>query len=440
MRRSGIGVAAMAALAACHGKPSEPSRRTETSAVAVVSAPSPPPAAPSVRVADSAFPLGSAAIASAEARGPRAPSRPASTGKDACTLLRGPIQLGLTGAATMWLDEEAGPDMDPRIVFNREGIPRRVTLPLPPRADAAKPAGRKPERLALGEPAERATAPGCASAGGYLFCMSSAGALHRTTLAGEGDALIGQGRPGGSIAASTIGPGHTVVAFLGDRKTSEGVVTMAFAALDTNPPMQLSEEGSGATFVALAPRADQAVAMYIDARRAMTPLHARVLTAKDGKLALDRDAVLFVGEGTEGRTTGAVVVGPSGAAYGLLPIFKDMTTFGLAAIRIDERPRDDAAVTWSAYPGGLDSAPVAATTGVSPMRVLRVRPASGEASAKKVLELGEIEDSGAWKPLCAVAERASFNDVSLLGDRFGTLWITYTDGDGTWIERRGKAL
>jgi hypothetical protein len=124
----------------------------------------------------------------------------------------------------------------------------------------------------------------------------------------------------------------------------------------------------------------------------------------------------------------------------LLPIFKDTTTFGLAAIRIDERPRDDAEVTWSTYPGGLDFAPVAATSGASPMRVLRVRPASSEATAKKVLELGEITDNGAWKPLCAVAERASFNDVSLLADRFGTLWIVYTDGDGTWIERRGKAL
>jgi hypothetical protein len=355
-------------------------------------------------------------------------------------LLRGPIQLGLTGAAILWMDDDAGPDMDPRIVFNREGIPRRVTLPRLPKADAAKPAGTKPERLALGEPVERATAPGCASAGGFLYCMSTSGALHRTTLAGDGDTLIGAGRPGASISASPIGAGHTVVAFLGDRKTSEGLMTLAFAALDDSPPVQLSEDGSGATFVALAPRADHALAMYIDARRALTPLHARTLAVKVGKLDLGSDAVIFVGEGTEGRSAGAVVVGPSGAAYGLLPIFKDATTFGLAAIRIDERPRDDAAVTWSAYPGGLDNAPVATTIGVSPVRVLRVRPASSEPTAKKVLELGEIEDSGAWKPLCAVAERGSFNDVSLLADRFGTLWIVYTDGDGTWIERRGKPL
>ncbi len=436
MRRRGIGLAAMAALTACNGKPSEPPRRSETSASASVVAPT---AAPSVRAAVRAA-VAPSASDRATSSAPRAPSRASSTGKDACNLLRGPIQLGLTGAATLWLDDDAGPDMDPRIVFNREGIPRRVTLPPLLKADAAKPAGNKPERLALGEPAERATAPGCASAGGFLFCMSTSGALHRTTLAGEGDTLIGKGRAGASISASTIGPGHTVVAFLADRKTTEGLVTMAFAALDESAPVQLSEDGSGATFVALAPRADQALAMYIDARRALTPLHARALSVKEGKLDLGKDAVVFVGEGTEGRSAGALSVGPSGAAFGLLPISKDVTTFGLAAVRIDERPRDDAEVTWSTYPGGLDNAPVATTSGVSPVRVLRVRPASSEATAKRVLELGEIEDSGAWKPLCSVAERGSFNDVSMLADRFGTLWIVYTDGDGTWIERRGKAL
>lgn len=427
MRRRGIGLAAMAALTACNSKPSEPPPRIETFASAAVIAPT---AAPSVI----------AVARAASDRTPRAPSRASSTGNDACNPLRGPIQLGLTGAATLWMDDDAGPDMDPTIVFNREGSPRRVTLPALPKINAAKRAGRKPERLALGEPASRATAPGCAHAGGFLFCMSTSGALHRTTLTGEGHTLIGNGRAGAPISASTIGPAHTVVAFLADRKTTEGLVTMAFAALDESAPVQLSEEGSGATFVALAPRADHALAMYIDARRALTPLHARTLAVKAGKLDLGTDAVIFVGEGTEGRRAGAVVVGPSGAAFGLLPLFKDTTTFGLAAIRIDERPRDDAAVTWSAYPGGLDNAPVATTSGASPVRVLRVLPASSEATAKKVLELGEIDDSGAWKPLCAVAERGSFNDVSLLADRFGTLWIVYTDGDGTWIERRGKAL
>ena len=73
----------------------------------------------------------------------------------------------------------------------------------------------------------------------------------------------------------------------------------------------------------------------------------------------------------------------SGPAFGLLPGFKDATTFGVAAIRIDEQPRDDAPVTWSTYPSGMDRAAIAATRGVSPRRVLLARPASSDAKGKK---------------------------------------------------------
>jgi hypothetical protein len=216
-------------------------------------------------------------------------------------------------------------------------------------------------------------------------------------------------------------------------------VTVAFAALGEATPMQLSEDGSGATFVTLAPRGDQVVAMYIDARRALTPLHARVLSAETGKLRFGNDAVLFVGDATDGRAVGTVALGESGPAFGLLPTSKDTTTFGVAAIRIDEQPRDDAPVTWSTYPGSMDRAPIAATRGVSPVRVALVRPASNDPKAKQVLELGEVDPSGNVKALCTAAESARFVDVSLTPDRFGTLWLVYTDAQGTWIERRGKA-
>ncbi|MFS8067383.1 MAG: hypothetical protein ACMG6S_13565, partial [Byssovorax sp.] len=129
MRRRGIGVAALAALTACNGKPSEPARRIETSAapaaIASIAAPPSIPVASAAAVAPSA--------SGSEVKSARAPGRSISTGKDACNLLRGPIQLGLTGVATLWMDDDGGPDMDPRIVFNREGIPRRVTLPPAPR-------------------------------------------------------------------------------------------------------------------------------------------------------------------------------------------------------------------------------------------------------------------------------------------------------------------
>src|SRR4051812_16384653 len=103
MRRRGIGVAALAAVAACNGRPGGPARPPETSAAPTVVASIAAP--PSIPRAAAVAPSASVS----EARSPRAPGRSTSTGKDACTLLRGPIQLGLTGSPTLWMDDDGGP-------------------------------------------------------------------------------------------------------------------------------------------------------------------------------------------------------------------------------------------------------------------------------------------------------------------------------------------
>jgi hypothetical protein len=354
---------------------------------------------------------------------------------------RGPIQLSFTGPVTLLPGTAGG---DPRVVFNRDGVPHAVTLPAPKKdPPPAKSAAAKtadagaPERLSLGEPAERATSPGCAAAGAWIFCVDKAGGVHRSTVSGEASSVVAQARAGAPLAATTIAGSHVAYAFLADRKTSEGAMTMAFAALDDATPVQLSEEGSGATFVALAPRGEEAVAMYIDARRVLTPVHARVLTAP-GKLALGPDAVVFVGSGTDGRTPAALARGGAGHHLVLLPMDKDERTFGMAAIRIEEQPRDDASAVWSTYPAGMDRAAIAATQGTWPIRALRTRPKDAQPNARAVLELGELDAAGAWKSLCTVAEGASFVDPAIVVDQAGALWIAYTDAEGTWIERRGR--
>lgn len=371
------------------------------------------------------------------------PPRPGPAG-DACRVVRGPIQLALTGQAVLWFDE-GGSDPDPHIVFNRDGVPRVVTLPAaapavaPPRSGKPGPA-RKPERLALTEPAERAGGPGCVVAGATLLCVDKGGGIHRTTLEAQDGTVLARGRPGAPIAAALMGGAHVVYAFLADRKTSEGATTLAFAALDDAPPVTLSEDGSGATFVTLATRGDEVLAMYVDARRVLTPVHARMAVLDRGvaRLTLGPDAVIFVGGGTDGRTGGALAQGASGNELALLAIDRDEKRFGMAAIRVEEQPRDDAPVTWSLYPGALDRAPLAATQGGWPIRVLRVRGATADPNGKKVLELGELDAAGVFKALCPVAEGAAFGDLAITAGRGGALWIAYTDGDGTWIERRGR--
>jgi hypothetical protein len=352
-----------------------------------------------------------------------------------CRVTRGPIQLSLTGPVTLMHGAGNG---DPRIVFNRDGVARAVSLPA---KSAVKAADAGSERLALGEPAERASYPACAAAGGLIFCGDKSGGIHRSRVTADGiaaeGAVVAQARPGSPLAAATIAGDHVVYAFLADRKTAEGTTTLAFAGLDDATPILLSEDGSGATFVSLASRGEQVLAMYVDARRVLTPVHARVLTA-GGKLGLGTDAVVFVGSGTDGRSPAAIAQGANGNEYALLPMDKDDRTFGLAAMRIEEQPHDDATTVWSPYPSAMDRPAIAATQGAWPIHVLRSAPAAAQAPGKLVLELGQLDAAGVWKPLCSVAEGTAFADLSMLVDRTGALWIAYTDAEGTWIERRGR--
>ncbi|AGP40912.1 hypothetical protein [Sorangium cellulosum] len=271
----------------------------------------------------------------------------------------------------------------------------------------------------------------------FVFCMDHGGTIRRTPLWGGEGPPIGAGRRGTGISAIPLPGGHTLLAFLSDRKTSEGAVTQAFAVLDDKPAVPLSEEGSGATFVALSPWKGGALAMYIDARSALTPVHARTVgVTPEGKLELGPDAVLFVGDAGESRMGGALAIGADGPAFALLPASKDMSAFGMAAIRIDQAPRDDMPAVWSLYPNGLSPAPIAATQGVSPIHVARVRPTAREPGSPLALELGQLDAEGRFQPRCLAVEGKSFKHVAVEADRDGSLWIAYTTGAGTFIEQR----
>ncbi|APR84684.1 Hypothetical protein A7982_10033 [Minicystis rosea] len=442
-RRLLVSALVLATLASCN----EPKRERKQIGPpgAEITTPDRPKSAPATSGSTIAALPSATASATGTAKGSAASSAPAVPLEpgDICRVTRGPMQVPFTGQALLWIDE-ASPEREVRVVFNHDGVPRAASLPA-----AAKPAPpakngkrgdtkRAPERLALSEPAERLVLPPCAFAGGSFFCVDKSGAIHRSRTLGEEGAVVAQARSGSPVAAASIGGSHVVYAFLADRKTTEGAVTLAFAGFDDQTPITLSEDGAGATFVTLAPRGEEVVAMYIDARRVLTPVHARVLTGGSGKLSRGPDAVLFVGSGTDARTAGVIAQGGPGSELVLLALEKDEKEFGMAAVQLDEQPRDDARVTWSIYPAGIDHGQIAATQGSTPMRVLRVRPASAEPKAKKVLELGELSGGGVYKPSCPVAEGSKFVDPAILVDRQGAVWLAYTDGDGTWIERRGR--
>jgi hypothetical protein len=359
------------------------------------------------------------------ARRTLAGARAADVGALACKLLRPPIMQTYGGSAAIRFAGADGADAAPELVFNDQGRPRVSIVPRPtgsPAADVPLP--------------PKSTLPRCAVARDVIFCADASGAIRRTVGKTESDVVVAQSRAGTPIAAASIGGEHVLLAFLVEALTSEGLVREARVMLDDGLPLRLSEEGSGATSIELASRGEDVVALIIDGRVAMTPAHIRILRVDDGKLRIGRDAVVFVGGAAERHNGGALALTREGKVFALLPVAETAETFGMAAIRLSDPPTEDEPVVWSYYPNGLDPASIAASRGVSPIRVARVRPSGADPDASRVLEVGELAPSGEFEAKCIISEAAYIKDVALEIDRQGALWLFWRDPRGSHFERR----
>ncbi len=343
---------------------------------------------------------------------------PTGDGGGPCPVLAGPIQLPHTGSAAITAN---GDGVD--VVFLVGGAPKVVHQPTPKSALA-------PAKEAPFAGATSATDPGCAAAGTFAFCMDRDGAIQRTPLAGGAATNVGKAKPGTRLAAASLG-GETVVAFLAERKTSEGVTTEAWIVGASTPLIRISDDGAGATFVTLAVAGtDKMVALYIDGRRGMAPIHGVGLSLRGGKIERDKDDVLFVAGGAETYTGGALATSTDGRALALVPIAHDVG-FGLLVTRFGVASDEH----WSDYANGLDPAPVAATTlATGDPWALRVKPAEARFGAPRVLELGRVTNAG-FVATGLIPTHGSARDVAVTNDPGGALSVVFTDASGTWFER-----
>jgi hypothetical protein len=211
-------------------------------------------------------------------------------------------------------------------------------------------------------------------------------------------------------------------------------VSEAWLAVDDEAPVRFSEDGSGATAVALSARGSSVLALIIDARAALTGVHVRSL-AFDGHVRIGEDTVVFVGGPGERRTAGALAIPATGPAWALLPIARDVRTFGLAVVRVDDPPRVDEPALWSVYPNGLDPSPVATATGGGRTWIVRTRPQSAEPSSPRVLEVGDVNDEGSFVGRDTLTVAGTPSHVAIVVDGRGGLWLTWVDASGSWLER-----
>jgi hypothetical protein len=316
-------------------------------------------------------------------------------------------------------------------VVNDDGKPRALSFaagPVPPAGSAA----------AESEPAAAGTSAGypvaCGLATDRVFCVDRTGAVRRAALDGSGDRVVASSRTGSRISAAPLAGTHAALAYLASRQTSEGWVSEAWLAVDDDLPVRISEDGSGATSLLLVPRGSGLLAVSADARTALTTLHVRPI-AFDGHASLGEDVVAFVGGPGDRRTAVGFAPVSHGPSWALMPISKDIGTFGLAVVRVDDPPRVDEPVVWSMYPNGLDPAPVAAAVLGTTTWVARARPRAPEPGSARIVELGTIEGDGSFAARDTVSVSGKPMDVALAADAHGALWLAWVDGAGSWLER-----
>jgi hypothetical protein len=346
-------------------------------------------------------------------------------GASVCRLLGGPVQVSRRGAATLAVrgDEVVA-------VLNEDGHPALASFRVGPLTPGALPWVPPPSAPT------RAQRVPCAVTGDLAFCPDRTGIVRRSTLAGADSQWTASAVAGSRVSAARAPGSSAVLVYLARRQTSEGWVTEAWIVAKEGRPERLSEDGSGATSAALAARGSSLLAVTVDSRVALTAMHAREVRYDHG-LRLSEDVVIFVGGPGAPGSAAALALFPSSAGWALLPIAQDISSFGVATVRLDTPPQVDEPVLWSLYPDGLDPAPIATVAVGSRLWVARVRPRARGPGAPRLLEVGELETGGSFVAKHIVAGADGATDVALASDSRGALWIAWLDASGSWVERLG---
>jgi hypothetical protein len=266
-------------------------------------------------------------------------------------------------------------------------------------------------------------APGVAA--GFAHWVSG-GRLVRRRADGSGEleTLADDARDGTRVAAATLTSG-AAIAYLG-RPDREGT-SRAKLWLAPGRTLDLTPEGAGASSVALALLDSRLIAVSIDGRSAMTPVHARsVSVVGPGAPKLGPDVVAWVAGPAHSFTE--VTAGTDGtSAWALLPIERDATHFGLATVPLGNEPEMDANVAFLDYANGIDLAPVSAARLCGKPYVALARPEAAAPRSPQELVIAPI----AGGETAVLANAAGFVAVSLAAAPGGGLVVYVADGR-TW--------
>ncbi len=297
----------------------------------------------------------------------------------------------------------------------------------------SKPAKTKLEPVTVEAARFVRSGVGPAVMGGAAYFVTG-GRLVRKRLADDNavDVLATDAREGSRVAAPAPAtlpghdPGPMMVAYLaraGDRSVAKLWVEGASLR-------ELSPEGTSISSVALARNGNDFMAVSLEGRTSMSPVHARRIRTKDGGVLLGSDVVVWVGGSAQALTELTAIAVPIGGVHVFLPLERDMTHFGLARLEIDAEPHMDAEVWWRNYPNGVEPAVTAAAWLCGEPVVLYARPADATPHAPEELALASVTTEGLGAPTVVSRGRLVTN-ASLAALPQGAL-VSYVADRRTW--------
>jgi len=377
----------------------------------------PAPEGSSSPAASGAAPLGKAATGGSKSKKKRS-----SKGGVARFLIDGPeLPIAIGGAATVY---------SKGVIFRLPGNAAQVCLfgpegptPGPNEADRAKkwPRGR----VTVAEDATGAM---------HTYWVEGQG-LVRSSLSADGklgapEVVANDAVPGTSPSALRTN-GHDVVAYLAT-PNKRNADRNGRLWVEGGGVLDLSPEGSGATSIALVQVGEgQVIAMWLDARSAMTPVHARRFEIREKTTAIAADDVVFVGGPPEGYPE-IVAVRAGVNAAGLLPLATDKA-FALHDILVDWSGK--AKIKTLDYPNGLDTAPVAGANICGQTVLVYSRPEAKEPGSPQVLELATLGAGGVIEPQEVIAYPGGVLEISAAAADEKTMWVVYTGGTKSFATR-----
>jgi hypothetical protein len=275
-------------------------------------------------------------------------------------------------------------------------------------------------------------ARGASVAGEFAYWISKHRLVRKKVAGGPLEILAEPATDGTRVAAVAARDGHpAAAAFIAPSKSGQDLVAMVW--IEGGDIQRMSPGGSAASSVALGPMGGDLLAVYLEGRTGMTPVHARQLAFSDGKAKLDEDVVVWVAGPAQPSTEVVTGPGPSRRSWAFVPLERDTTRFGLAELDLGEKPSMDIDVTWRGYPNGLSPAPITASEACGQTLVAFVRPSEAKPGAPQELCLAPLDAAGLGASQ-VVARTKAFSNVSIAPVSNGVLVVYVGDGR-TWAAR-----